>query len=136
MEFNEAKMTNKVVYPIIIEYDRKEKNGNPYFVTIPDLDIFTEGSSIADAMEMAKDAIGTYSLNGTQMPESNYKLPILDENTITTLVDVDIDKYQDAMDMKLEKKTLTIPHKYNELGKRDGVNFSEILTNSLVEIYG
>lgn len=34
----------------------------------------TEGESIADAMEMAKDYIGTYSLEG-QLPESNTELP-------------------------------------------------------------
>ncbi|NMV51624.1 type II toxin-antitoxin system HicB family antitoxin, partial [Lactobacillus reuteri] len=45
------------VFPIIITKD--DNSDYPYFVEIPDIDGMTEGKSIADAMEMAKDYIGT-----------------------------------------------------------------------------
>lgn len=61
------------VFPIIITKNEDDTD-YPYFVEIPDIDGMTEGESIADAMEMAKDYIGTYSLEG-QLPESNTELP-------------------------------------------------------------
>lgn len=54
------------VFPIIISKNN-ESSDYPYFVEIPDIDGMTEGASIADAMEMAKDYIGTYSLKIKQM---------------------------------------------------------------------
>ena len=41
-------------YPIVIS---KEDDGF-YYVEIPDFDIATQGESVPDAMEMARDAIG------------------------------------------------------------------------------
>lgn len=128
-------MANVRIYPISIEYIKSENN-HPYLVEIPDLNLYTEADSKIDAIYMARDLIGSYSLNDHPMPESNDQLlKPKNKNTIVTLVDVDIEKYQRDMDMKLDKKTLTIPHKYNVLGTRDKLNFSEILTNELMKIY-
>ena len=77
------------VFPIIITKS-KDEGRYPYFVKIPDIDGMTEGKSIADAMEMAKDYIGTYSLVH-DLPKSNTTLPKdIDKNDITTLVTVNI----------------------------------------------
>ena len=77
------------VFPIIITKS-KDEGRYPYFVKIPDIDGMTEGKSIADAMEMAKDYIGTYSLVHV-LPKSNTTLPKdIDKNDITTLVTVNI----------------------------------------------
>lgn len=56
-------------FPIIFSKNN-ENSDYPYFVEIPDIDGMTEGKSIADAMEMAKDYIGTYSLEN-KLPRSN-----------------------------------------------------------------
>ena len=45
--------TRSIAYPIVIA---KEKDG--YFVNIPDFGIATQGTDIANAMAMARDAIG------------------------------------------------------------------------------
>ncbi|NLP15530.1 MAG: type II toxin-antitoxin system HicB family antitoxin, partial [Clostridiales bacterium] len=50
--FKEVK-TMKEAYPIIIS---EESDG--YYVSIPDFNIATQGSSIADSISMARDAIG------------------------------------------------------------------------------
>lgn len=42
----------KYAYPIVIT-----PSDGDYVVYVPDLDINTQGSSVADAMEMARDAI-------------------------------------------------------------------------------
>lgn len=119
------------VFPIIITED-DENTDYPYFVEIPDIDGMTEGNSVADAMEMAKDYIGTYSLE-EQLPESNTKLPKVKGNAIVTLVTVNISEYKRKNDNKVIKKTITIPNYLNELGKKNGINFSEVMTSALKE---
>ena len=47
----------KTVFPIILT-----PADVGYVVTIPDLNINTEGSSVADAIEMARDAIGLWGI--------------------------------------------------------------------------
>ena len=42
----------RVVYPVFIA-----RNDKDYLVYIPDMDVFTEGKSTADAIAMARDAI-------------------------------------------------------------------------------
>ena len=39
-------------YPVLIKQDEDD-----FLVYIPDFDIYTEGSSLADAIEMARDAM-------------------------------------------------------------------------------
>lgn len=119
------------VFPIIITKD-EENTDYPYFVEIPDIDGITEGKSIADAMEMAKDYIGTYSLED-KLPESNTKLPKVKDDATVTLVTVNVSEYKRKHDNKVIKKTITIPNYLNELGKENGVNFSELMTTALKE---
>lgn len=117
------------VFPIIITKD-EENTDYPYFVEIPDVDGMTEGKSIADAMEMAKDYVGTYSLED-QLPESNAKLPQAKDGEIVTLITVNVSEYKRKNDNKVVKKTITIPNYLNELGKENGINFSEVMTAAL-----
>ncbi len=119
------------VFPIIITKD-EENTDYPYFVEIPDIDGMTEGKSIADAMEMAKDYIGTYSLED-KLPESNTKLPKAKDDATVTLVTVNVSEYKRKHDNKVIKKTITIPNYLNELGKENGVNFRELMTTALKE---
>lgn len=119
------------VFPIIITKDENNID-YPYFAEIPDIDGMTEGKSIADTMEMAKDYIGTYSLED-KLPESNTKLPETIDGVIVTLVTVNISEYKRKYDNKVIKKTITIPNYLNELGKENGINFSEVMTNALKE---
>lgn len=119
-----------VVYPIIIERTENETN-NPYLVTIPDLNHGqTEGNSIINAIKMARDYIGTASLTG-ELPKSNSKLPDVDSGSIATLVDVNISEYRRKYDTRAVKKTITIPNYLNEIGKEQGINFSELMTKAL-----
>jgi len=123
----------KVIYPIIItKTDDKE---TPYFISIPDIDGMTQGKTIDDSIEMARDYIGLKVMNlqdsSEPVPASTYSFPQVEESDIVTLVDVDIDKYRKKHDTKLVKKTLNIPNYLNLLGKENSVNFSEVLTEAL-----
>ncbi len=117
------------VFPIIIT-KTNGKTDYPFFVEITDLHGMTEGQSIADAIEMAKDYIGTYSLED-KLPESNIKLPKVADDAIATLVTVNVSKYKRKHDNRVVKKTISIPNYLNELGKEQGINFSELMTSAL-----
>ena len=95
------------VYSIILT-----KYSDGYLVTIPDFDINTEGSDLAEAIFMARDAIG---LMGIQYQDMSKPLPeafshsyTLGENDIQTLVDVDFDDYRKKHDNRMVKKNCTI----------------------------
>ena len=123
---------NVVVYPIVISYNLNEAK-YPYFVEIPAVNGFTEGTSLEDAIKMAEDYIGSLSLSGKSMPKSVYSLPKAENGDTVTLVRVDLAKYKREHDNKLVKKTLTIPNYLNELGQEEGINFSAVLTTALKE---
>lgn len=58
----------KQAYPTLIA----EHKGD-FLVYVPDMDIYTEGKSMADAMEMARDAIG---LKGIDYEDDGKELPV------------------------------------------------------------
>ena len=57
----------KEAYPVFME---KTRDG--YYVKVPNLDIETQGESIPDAMEMARDAIG---LMGIDFQDDGKEIP-------------------------------------------------------------
>lgn len=122
----------KKAYPIII----KGKEGD-YYVRIPDFNIGTQGEDVADAIAMARDAIG---LIGIDMEDDKKELPSpysireeAKEEDIITLVDVDFAEYRRKNDNRAVKKNLTIPSWLNEEANKAGINFSRILQDALME---
>lgn len=120
-----------IVYPIILS-----KYSDGYLVTIPDFDINTEGSDLAEAIYMARDAIG---LMGIQYQDMSKALPVpfsrefaLGENDTKTLVDVDFDEYRKKHDNRMVKKNCTIPYYLNVEAEKRGINFSRLLQEALM----
>ena len=62
----------KLVYPTFI-LNTNDNSEHPFLVCVPDLEILTEGDSFADAIEMARDAIG---LAGISMEDNGEELPV------------------------------------------------------------
>ena len=81
-------------YPVVIS---KADDGF-FYVEIPDFDIATQGMDIADAMEMARDAIGLMGIDlmdeGKVLPEPNIAGINAAKEDIVTLVDVDFVEYR------------------------------------------
>ena len=103
------------IYPIYITVDLTEEY--PYFVVIPDVDGYTQGKDLAEAITMARDYIGFAVIDKL---EQNEPLPLPDQITyqqkssqIKTLVDINFKKYKAQRDNKVVKKTLTIPNYLN-----------------------
>lgn len=65
----------KQVYPTFI-VNTDDGSEHPFLVCVPDMEIFTEGDNFADAIEMARDAIG---LAGISMEDNGEKLPLPSE---------------------------------------------------------
>ena len=125
----------KMAYPIVIS-----KEEDFFYVEIPNFEIATQGYSIADAMEMARDAIGLmgidYMDDGKTIPEPNIKEVKAGEGDIVTLVDVDFAEYRKKVDNKAVKKNCTIPYWLNVEAEKAGINYSKILQEAIMNVLG
>jgi len=125
----------KGAYPIILQ-----KTEDGYYVNIPDFEIGTQGDSIADAMEMARDAIG---LTGVDMEDDGKTLPEpytvkfeQEKDDIVTLVDVDFTEYRRRADNRAVKKNCTIPYWMSVAADKAGVNYSRLLQDAITNFLG
>ncbi|QEA31405.1 type II toxin-antitoxin system HicB family antitoxin [Secundilactobacillus malefermentans] len=122
-----------LTYSVLIKEDSKDSKV-PYLVYIPAFDGYTQGTSIADAIGMARDFIG---LQAIDYLNEHRELPAEDihgfdsPDGINTIVDINVDQYRRRHDTKVVKKTLTIPNYLNELGMEQKLNFSKVLTEAL-----
>lgn len=108
-----------------------------YVVYVPDFNINTEGDTLTEAIEMARDAIGVVGIdmedNGEILPEPSSVSAVKTDSAddIVTLVDVDFGEYRRKNDLRAVKKNCTIPSWLNFEAEKMGVNFSAILTAAL-----
>lgn len=124
----------KVIYPVILH---KTKDKIPYYVEIPDLNIETQGKSLENAVEMARDAI---SIALVTMQDNKKKLPASsdlksvktdDKNAVITLVDADLEEYRRSLDNRAVRKNCTIPSWLCYEAEKANINFSQTLQNAL-----
>lgn len=123
----------KKAYPIVLT------QGKEYIVVfVPDFNINTQGKSIPDALEMARDAIGIMGIDmeddGEALPEPSELADVqaaAETGELVSLVDVDFDEYRRRNDMRAVKKNCTIPSWLAAEAERAGVNFSAVLQSAL-----
>ena len=121
----------KQAYPVIIT-----KNKDFFVASIPDFETGTQGESLAEAIEMARDAIG---MCGCYMPDEKKDIPIptdignvtKEASDILTLVDVDFDEYRKKHEMRTVRKNVTIPSWLNEEAESANINFSALLQKAI-----
>ena len=122
----------KNAYPIILTQGQKY-----VVVSIPDFDINTQGEDFADAMEMARDAIGLMGIDmqddGKELPTPTPIAELTVENSVVTLVDIDFDVYRRKNELRAVKKNCTIPSWLNYEAEKANINFSQVLQNALME---
>ena len=124
----------KAAYPIVLT------KGEKFIVVyVPDFDINTQGEDIADAMEMARDAIG---LMGIDMEDDGEALPSPSEleavsaahpNDTVTLVDIDFSEYRRKNDMRTVRRNVSLPSWLNAAADKANINVSAVLQNALKE---
>lgn len=126
----------KNVYPVVLIPDKEG-----YVVNVPDFDIMTQGDSLSDAIDMARDAI---SLMGVQYQDDNKPLPdaskvssvVHEDDEIVTLVDVDFASYRKMLENRSIRKNCTIPSWLNTIAEKNNINFSAVLQAALIEKLG
>ena len=81
-------MANKIAYPVVLTPDECG-----YLVYVPAFNIDTSGKDMADAIEMARDAIGIvgieYQDQGKELPAADEGEIVIEKNDIVTYVDID-----------------------------------------------
>lgn len=126
----------KSIYAIIIT---SPKNGEKYYnVYVPDLDLYTQGKDIADAICMAKDCIGIWGIcqedAKKEIPKGVTLKPETAADEIVTLVEVDFTAYREKDENKSVRKNCTIPSWLDKKATEQGVNFSAVLQKALLEV--
>ena len=136
------KMKNEnVVFPTIILKNKKD-----YLVYVPDLELFTEGNSLANAICMARDIIGLHCMD---LEDDKKKIPIASSyekayaickkkhpeyfNGNITMIDVDVALYRKKLSEKTVRRNVSIPEYINDAANKAGINVSKILTNALAK---
>lgn len=122
---------------------------HPFLVCVPDMEIFTEGDTFADAIEMARDAIG---LTGISMEDNKEELPAPSDQAaaiekvkhdtedidfskgILTYVDVDFAAYRKKVDTKTVRRNVALPNWLNYEAEQAGINVSRVLQEALMDV--
>lgn len=117
------------VYPAIIH----EEEG--YWVEFPDLSgCFTNGSTLEETMEMAKEALGLYLVsleeNGQTIPVPSNIADISADEGQTTYISTDINAYR--RDTKAVKKMLSIPAWLAKEAEARNISLSKVLQEALL----
>lgn len=138
----------KQAYPTFI-VNMNDESEHPFLVCVPDMDVLTEGSSFTDAIEMARDAIGTA---GISMEDHKEEIPMpSDQYTavakvrqdteyidfskgILTYVDVDFSEYRWKIDTKTVRRNVALPSWLNYEAEHAGINVSRVLQEALMNV--
>ena len=122
----------KTVYPVI--FTKLEEGG--YMAYVPDMEINTQGDNLAEAIEMARDAIG---LMGIDMEDEKKAIPtpsnIEDithsDNDIISMVDIDFTAYRRANEKRTVRRNVSLPSWLNVEAEKAGINVSAVLQSAL-----
>jgi len=126
---------NRLFYPAL--FHKADEGG--FWVSFPDLpECLTQGNDMAQAYEMAVDALGLAISHRLECKES---LPdpselssiILEDESVFVIVEFDMLAYKKRNSSKAVKKTLTIPEWINEEATLLGINFSQVLQEALLQ---
>lgn len=122
------------VYPAVLQ-----PSDGMYSVYFPDVDgAFTSGKTLAEALEMAKDALCVTLVSMEDNGEA-LKAPTpmnevaREEGDVVTLIVADTVAYRKTINTRAVKKTLSIPQWMNEAAEKRGINFSQVLQEALAE---
>lgn len=117
------------VYPAIIH----EEEG--YWVEFPDLSgCFTNGSTLEETMEMAKEALGLYLVsleeNGQAIPAPSNIADISTDEGQITYISTDMNAYR--RDTRAIKKMLSIPAWLVKEAEARNISLSKVLQEALL----
>ena len=137
----------KVAYPVI--FTDVDTN---ILIEVPDLGILTESneegkakSSLADAIMMARDAIGISCIDeGKEISKASNMTDVDvskgtfggEGTSVVSLVDVDLEVYRRMLDNKTVRRNVTLPNWLNQEAERSHINVSKVLQEALMARLG
>lgn len=140
----------KVAYPVI--FTDVDTN---ILIEVPDLGILTEANeegqekgSMADAIMMARDAIGLSCIaaqdEGKDVIEPSNVIDVdISKGTfssdgigVVSLVDVDLVTYRRMVDNKTVRRNVTLPNWLNHEAEKSNINVSKVLQEALMAKLG
>lgn len=129
----------KKVYPVIFT-----QTNDIVLVEVPDMNILTEGATIEDAIDMARDAIGVSGIshedNGEEIPPAS-DIREIDINKATfreegesfiSVVDIDFVEYRRKSDNRTVRRNVTLPNWLNQEAEKAKINVSKVLQEALM----
>jgi predicted RNase H-like HicB family nuclease len=121
------------VYSIVLTPD-----ADGYVVYVPDLEINTQGDDLAEALYMARDAIGAWGIcqqdAGRVIPEPRRAEPPHEVTELVSWIDIDFEKYRRVSDLTYERTNITLPRYLKTLANEAGLNLSQELQARLKEV--
>lgn len=136
----------KKVYPVLFTFLKDSQD--TVLIEVPSLEILSEGYGLANAIEMARDAIEltlvTFEDKNMVVPEpaNEADMNISDGtfakegHTIISLVDVDSSAYRRKNFTKSVKCDVSLPSWLHFETKAAGINLSAVLQGALIEKLG
>jgi len=127
----------KRAYPVILSPE-----GETVLAYFPDFDTGTEGTSIADAIDMSADAIGLLGITledeGRPIPEPSPLSQVKPEKEtdLVTLVSVDFAAYRRRHGARTVRRNVSLPAWLDEAARTADVNVSAILAAALKQELG
>ena len=120
-----------LTYPAIFTQE-----DDSYWVKFIDLEgCFSDGKTLAEAMENAKEAMGLYLEDLSEYPKctTDFSNINLDKNQIISFVSINMEEHKRKYETKSVKKTLSIPAWLNTMAENQNINFSQLLQSALME---
>lgn len=120
----------KVVYPVV--FTKLTEGG--FMAYVPDLEINTQGEDLAEAIAMARDAIGLVGIDmeddGKQLPAPSAQVAH-EPGDVVSLVDVDLTAYRRANEKRTVRRNVSLPCWLNNAADEAGINVSAVLQAAL-----
>jgi len=121
----------KTAYPVVFT-----KLPDGYAAYVPDFPLDTQGDSLAEAIEMARDAIG---LMGIDIEDDDKPIPFpsglesvtCDEGEFVSMVDIDFTEYRRSYERRTVRRNVSLPAWLNTEAVKAEINVSALLQAAL-----
>lgn len=131
------KKPERYFYPAVFTYEK----GHEIAVDFPDLEVATSGVDDKDALLSARELLGCVMFG---LEEDEEKIPEpsalesikLEKNQKSMLIDVYMPSIRMAQVNKSVSRTVTLPAWLNAEAQENNVNFSQVLQQALMKMFG
>lgn len=133
-----------LVFPVL--FTRTGDKKDTYLIEIPDINGFTEGYGLANAIHMARDYIGGHFCEmkdeeikpASSMDSIDIKSGAFaaEGETMVSLVDLDLDEYRRSLRKKTVRRNVTLPGWLDYEANKRHINVSRVLKDALIEKLG